>query len=169
YAARVLKEKDYCATLLVNWVNEMNSDAILTYLNTIVALNPQKQVSNIRPYDLSSRLWTLLLHRAEIPENRRGNELGKKGVNRLMNVLSNDLYAVNGKGVFRDEFVTCGGVSLESVQVLTLESKVCPNLYFAGEVLDIDAITGGFNFQAAWTTAYLAAQAIARSSSFFKE
>lgn len=160
YAARIVSEKQYRFNILVNWVNEANCDKITEYLNAITLKNPQKQVSNLRPYDISSRLWLFLLQKAEIPEERKWAELGKKGINRIMNVLSNDEYKVHGKGSFRDEFVTCGGVSLESIDFGSMESKTCKNLYFAGEVLDIDAITGGFNLQAAWTTAYLAATAI---------
>ncbi|MFA6368739.1 MAG: NAD(P)/FAD-dependent oxidoreductase, partial [Bacteroidales bacterium] len=100
--------------------------------------------------------------KAEIPLDRKWGELGKKGINKIMNRLSNDEYSVHGKGSFRDEFVTSGGVSLESINYNTMESKSCKNLYFAGEVLDIDAITGGFNLQAAWTTAYIAAKAISQ-------
>jgi predicted flavoprotein YhiN len=81
-------------------------------------------------------------------------------MNRLTNILTNDTYAVEGRGHYRDEFVTCGGISLESINYNTMESKCCPGLYFAGEVLDIDGITGGFNFQAAWTTAFVAAESM---------
>jgi predicted flavoprotein YhiN len=91
----------------------------------------------------------------------RWNELNRKDVNRLVNVLCNDNYHIAGRASFKDEFVTCGGIALQSVNPTTLESRVVPHLYFAGEVLDIDGITGGFNFQAAWTTAYTVATAIA--------
>ena len=97
-----------------------------------------------------------MIAKSGIPAERRWSELGNKGINRLAERLTNDQYVVTGKGSFKDEFVTCGGVSLESVDVNTMQSKVCPGLYFAGEVLDIDGITGGFNFQAAWTTAFIA-------------
>ena len=94
----------------------------------------------------------------------RCQELNKKDVNRLVNVLTNDHYQIAGRAAFKDEFVTCGGVSLKAVNPTTLESRHVPHLYFAGEVLDIDGITGGFNFQAAWTTAYTVAQAIAKEA-----
>lgn len=161
YAARFLHEADYRATILVNWVNEVNNEKVTSYLDSLVYQYPHRQVSGIRPYDLPSRLWLMLLERAGIPENRRWNELGKKGINKLMNTLCNNSYQVQGKSAFRDEFVTCGGISLKSVNPSTMESRACPNLYFAGEVLDIDAVTGGFNFQAAWTTACVAARSIA--------
>lgn len=160
YGARLLNDKQYRFNILVNWVNEVNCDILTDYLNSIAGKNPNMKVSNIRPYDISSRLWLFLLQKAEIPLYRKWGELGKKGINKIMNRLSNDEYSVHGKGSFRDEFVTSGGVSLESINFNTMESKSCKNLYFAGEVLDIDAITGGFNLQAAWTTAYIAAKAI---------
>jgi len=164
YGARLINEKQYRFNILVNWINEVNCDKITEHLNSIARENPQKKVLNIRPYDISSRLWLHILEKAEIPPERKWVELGKKGINKIMNHLSNDEYTVHGKGSFRDEFVTCGGVSLESIDFNTMESKSCPNLYFAGEVLDIDAITGGFNLQAAWTTAYVAAVAISQRS-----
>ena len=93
----------------------------------------------------------------------RWAEINKKDVNRLVNVLQNDTYQIAGRASFKDEFVTCGGISLKAVNASTLESKHVPHLYFAGEVLDIDGVTGGFNFQAAWTTAYTVARSIAHS------
>ena len=87
---------------------------------------------------------------------KRWGEIGKKGINKLMTVLTNDVYSVKGKTTFKEEFVTCGGVSLESIDFTTMQSRVCPNLYFAGEVMDIDGITGGYNFQSAWTTGFIA-------------
>jgi predicted Rossmann fold flavoprotein len=88
--------------------------------------------------------------------DKKWGDLGKKGINKLANILTNDIYQVNGKTTFKEEFVTCGGISLDSINFKTMESKAVPNLYFAGEVMDVDGITGGYNFQAAWTTAYIA-------------
>ena len=88
--------------------------------------------------------------------DQKWSDIGRKGINKLVMLLTNDSYQVNGKTTFKEEFVTCGGVSLQSINMKTMESKVVKNLYFAGEVMDIDAITGGYNFQAAWTTAYIA-------------
>ncbi|MCD6396180.1 MAG: NAD(P)/FAD-dependent oxidoreductase [Spirochaetaceae bacterium] len=93
---------------------------------------------------------------ASISDQKKCCELGKKNTNRLISFLTNDLYGVRGKTSFKEEFVTCGGVSLDSININTMESEVCPNLYFSGEILDIDGITGGFNLQAAWSTAYIA-------------
>jgi predicted flavoprotein YhiN len=98
------------------------------------------------------------LEKIGIPKDRKWSELGKKGENKLLEVLTNDLYQVNGKTTFKEQFVTAGGVSLNSLNWNSMESKVVPGLFFAGEVLDIDAITGGYNFQAAWTTAFIAAK-----------
>ncbi len=103
-------------------------------------------------------MWEFLVEKVKIKPDKRWNELAKAELNRLNEVLINDMYAVKGKTTFKEEFVTCGGISLANVNPETMQSKVVPNLYFAGEVLDIDGITGGFNFQAAWTSAYIAGQ-----------
>ncbi|MCR5579048.1 MAG: NAD(P)/FAD-dependent oxidoreductase [Prevotella sp.] len=160
YAARELHEHQYQMPLAVNWTSRKDPE-ILEELHRIMNVHPQKQLSSIRPFDLPSRLWDYLLEKAlgERAQNRWQN-LNKKEVNRLVNILCNDPYQIAGRAAFKDEFVTCGGVSLSAVDPNTLESKDIPHLYFAGEVLDIDGITGGFNFQAAWTTAYTVAQAI---------
>jgi len=105
---------------------------------------------------LPERLCHYLLEKNDLSAKKKWGELGKKGMNKMVNVLTNDVYSVEGKTSFKDEFVTCGGVSLESIDITTMQSKVCKNLYFAGEVMDIDGITGGYNFQAAWTTAFIA-------------
>lgn len=154
--ARDLSEKNYEFMVQVNWVNERNNRLIFEELEQIVQQNPKKNMANIRPYFLPERLWLYLLEKCELPAQKKWGELGKKSLNKLVNVLSNDGYQVKGKTTFKDEFVTCGGVSLDSIDLNTMQSKECKNLYFAGEVTDIDAITGGYNFQAAWTTAYIA-------------
>jgi predicted Rossmann fold flavoprotein len=154
--ARILNEKDYNFNIQVNWVAQSNENLVQIYLNDIVDKNPQKILANFRPYNLSERLWFYLLEKINMPQDKKWQDLGKKGINKLSTILTNDVYPVNGKSTFREEFVTCGGVSLQSVDINTMQSKVCNNVYFAGEVLDIDAITGGFNFQAAWTTGFIA-------------
>lgn len=160
HAARYVNEQNYRFPLLVNWVNESNNEKVAETLRTIADNNPNKQIGNVRPYNLPTRLWEYLIGKCGLTLDRKWNELGKKGINRLTNTLCNDSYEVDGRGVFRDEFVTCGGISLSSVHRNTLESKTCPGLFFAGEVLDIDGVTGGFNFQAAWTTGYTVAKTI---------
>ena len=162
YAARELHDHHYQMPLSVNWLSRKDPE-ILEELQHIIATHPQKQIATIRPFDLPSRLWSYLLEKAlgERAQNRWQN-LNQKELNRLVNILSNDTYQIAGRAAFKDEFVTCGGVDLNAVNPNTLESKNLPHVFFAGEVLDIDGITGGFNFQAAWTTAYTVANAITR-------
>ena len=160
YGARHLSEADYQVPLSINWTG-CKEPEVLEQLLSIVAQQPQKQLQTIAPCGLPARLWSYLLTKTlgERSKNRWQN-LNQKELNRLVNTLTNDVYMTAGRAAFRDEFVTCGGVSLADVNPATLESRHVPNLYFAGEVLDIDGITGGFNFQAAWTTAYVVATAI---------
>ncbi|MBQ8009822.1 MAG: aminoacetone oxidase family FAD-binding enzyme [Bacteroidaceae bacterium] len=160
YAARLLSEHDYRLPLSVNWTNSTEAD-IHQELDLIRQQHPQKQLQSIRPFSLPQRLWNYLLEkslkgRGEAP----WGSLNQKEQNRLVNTLMNDTYQIAGRAAFKDEFVTCGGISLSAVNPSTLESRLTPHLYFAGEVLDIDGVTGGFNFQAAWTTAYTVAKAI---------
>ena len=161
YAARLLYDNQYHLPLSVNWTNA-KPDEVLQELYAIAAAHPQKQIANIRPYGLTGRLWEYIISKA-LGERSEGKwlSLNKKEMNRLSNMLTNDEYQIAGRAPFKDEFVTCGGVSLQSINPSTLESKTHPKLYFAGEVLDIDGVTGGFNFQAAWTTAYVVAKSIA--------
>jgi len=156
YAARWLYDNKYEAKIQVNWINEANNEIVLNELNSIAKIHPNKFITNNRPNDISSRLWLYLLEKCDIPASKLWGDLGKKGMNKLMNILSNDEYIIKGRTAFKEEFVTCGGVSLHCVDMATMQSKVCKNVYFAGEVLDIDAITGGFNLQAAWTTGFIA-------------
>ena len=161
YAARLLYDNQYHLPLSVNWTNA-KPDEVLQELYAIAASHPQKQIANIRPYGLTGRLWEYIIRKA-LGERSEGKwlSLNKKEMNRLSNMLTNDEYQIAGRAPFKDEFVTCGGVSLQSINPSTLESKTHPRLYFAGEVLDIDGVTGGFNFQAAWTTAFVVAKSIA--------
>ena len=163
YAARLLYDNQYRLPLSVNWTNA-KPDEVLQELYAIAATHPQKQITNIRPYGLTGRLWEYIISKA-LGERSEGKwlSLNKKEMNRLSNMLTNDEYQIAGRAPFKDEFVTCGGVSLQSINPSTLESKKHPRLYFAGEVLDIDGVTGGFNFQAAWTTAFVVAKSIAAS------
>lgn len=155
-AARFLNNCNYKCNIAINWSNTSSNTEVADYLNQLVQNHPSKLVANVRPYDLPDRLWNLLLDRSHIQNTKRWDELGKKGINKLVNTLSNDTYATKGKATHRDEFVTCGGVGLQNIDMGTMQSKVIKNLYFAGEVLDIDAITGGYNLQAAWTTGFIA-------------
>ena len=162
YAARELHDHQYQMPLAVNWCSEKDA-AVQAELQAIIAQHPQKQLATIRPFNLPSRLWSYLLEKTLGERAQyRWQHLTQKDLNRLTNCLCNDSYQIAGRAAFKDEFVTCGGISLAAVDTNTLESKHLPRVFFAGEVLDIDGVTGGFNFQAAWTTAYVVAQAIAR-------
>jgi len=154
--ARVMADLKYACVAQVNWVDVKNNELVSDQLRGIINKNPKKQLSNIRPYELPNRLWLYLIDRAKLTETKLWGELGKKGINAITRVFCNDEYKVNGKTTFKEEFVTCGGVSLSSINPETMESTVVPGLYFSGEVMDIDGITGGYNFQAAWTTAFVA-------------
>ena len=164
YGARHLADNGYQVALAVNWTGQREPE-VLQALQQLIAENPQKQLPSVRPCGLPTRLWDYLLAKTlgERATNRWQN-LNQKELNRLVNVLTNDVYQTAGRAAFKDEFVTCGGVSLASVNPSTLESRHVPHLFFAGEVLDIDGVTGGFNFQAAWTTAYTVAQSICAKS-----
>lgn len=160
YAARHLAENDYNVSLSVNWL-QMDEADTQTALSEMTLRQPQKQLATFNPFGLSQRLWNHLLSEAlGMRSQIRWAEMSRKDMNRLTNTLVNATYPVTGRAPFKDEFVTCGGVSLRSINPSTLESRRVPHLYFAGEVLDVDGITGGFNFQVAWTTAYVVQQAI---------
>jgi predicted Rossmann fold flavoprotein len=160
FGARILSNQNYRFKVQINWTNEKNHDQVLSIINAIAQDNPKKLITNIRPFQLQDRLWKYLLDKYNISQERKWGELGRKSLNKIVHLLTNDGYEVNGKTTFKEEFVTCGGVSLESIHLNTMESKVCKNLYFAGEVLDIDGITGGYNFQSAWTTAFIAGELV---------
>ena len=165
HAARYLAEQNYQAPLAVRWLS-LSDQEISTLLYEQVATQPKKQLTTYNPFGLQQRLWAYLVEKAlEVRAQIRWAELNKKDVNRLVNVLLNDIYQIAGRAPFKDEFVTCGGISLKAINTSTLESKHVTHLYFAGEVLDIDGVTGGFNFQAAWTTAYTVATSIVRTCS----
>lgn len=160
HAARYLVEHDYQSPLAIRWLS-LTEQEMITLLHEQVVTQPKKQLTTYNPFGLQQRLWTYLIEKAlDTRTQVRWAELNKKDVNRLVNILLNDTYHISGRAPFKDEFVTCGGISLKAINPSTLESKHVPHLYFAGEVLDIDGITGGFNFQAAWTTAYTVAQAL---------
>lgn len=164
YAARLLADNQYKLPLSVNWASHTEAE-VQQELSEIIACHPQKQVTSIRPYALPTRLWEYLAEKCL--SNRayyKWKDLNQKEMNRLTNLLVNDTYMIAGRSPFKDEFVTCGGISLNAIDPTTLESKTKPGVFFAGEVLDIDGVTGGFNFQAAWTTAYTVSKAIANRS-----
>lgn len=161
HGALVLHDHNYNMPLFINWISHNENETLETLL-TIANANGQKLVSSIRPYGLPQRLWDYLVNKALIMKTEvRWNTISKKDFNRMVNTLCCDKYDISGRGTHKEEFVTCGGIALNSIDNTTMRSKYVENMYFAGEVLDIDGITGGFNFQAAWTTAYVAAKSIA--------
>ena len=159
-AARHLAEAGYCAKLVVNWLNDATEADVRNSLILMQQQQPAKQIGNTHLPQLSSRLWQALLVRAGLRDAQKWSEVGVKQLNRLVAVLSADTYAVEGQSRHKEEFVTCGGVSLSNLNLNTLEAKTSPGLYLAGEVLDVDAVTGGFNLQAAWSMAYVVADSI---------
>lgn len=159
YAARYLSECGYRTPMVVNWTG-WNEQRARDFIAEAAADHPRKMVANVCPDALSTRLWKHIMSRAGLRENIVWAELGAKGAGRLVSALIADNYPIAGKCRFKAEFVTCGGVSLSEVSLATLESRKYPGLFFAGEVLDVDAITGGFNLQAAWSTAMVAARSI---------
>ncbi len=156
WGARILAEKDYNFAVLVNWLNEKKEDSLRLQIEQIVEEHGGKMIVNLNPFPMTNRLWSFLLEKSGINKEVRWRDIGKKGINKLVNTLINDRYLVNGKTTFKEEFVTAGGISLDQVDFRTMESRVVEGLFFAGEVLDIDGVTGGFNFQAAWTTGWIA-------------
>lgn len=160
WGARFLHENRYQATLLVNWLPEFNQEQVQQKILAVKAEWGQKAIALHRGVDLPHRLWQYIIDRAGITTTERWAELPKKKFHQLAKELTQGEYLISGKGVFKEEFVTCGGINLKQVNFKTMESKLIPGLYFAGEILDIDGITGGFNFQSAWTTSYLAGYAM---------
>lgn len=156
FGARILSDMGYQCTLQVNWVNEVNVDTVMDQLKRLSAEYAGKNMANIRPYYLPERLWHFLLDKCAISHETKWGQISRKGLNKLTAVLTNDTYQVRGKTTFKEEFVTCGGVQLSDINFKTMASREHPHLYFAGEVMDVDGITGGYNFQSAWTTGYIA-------------
>jgi hypothetical protein len=156
WGARELQAMNYKFEVLINWLGDKNENEIRNWLETELKIIGKRQIGNKNPFHITNRLWHFFLEKNEIDTETTWNQLKKKSLNKLLNTLVNDSYKAEGKTTFKEEFVTCGGISLDEVSFETMESKVCPGIYFAGEVLDIDAVTGGFNFQAAWTTGFIA-------------
>lgn len=159
-AARHLADHSYTGTLAINWLGDATPTAAADMLRAMQAENPNKQLQNIYPNALNARLWAHLLAKAGLNAAARWSSMGSRQTNRLADTLTNDHYPIVGKNRHKDEFVTCGGIALSCLSPRTLECKTHPRLYFIGEATDVDAITGGFNLQAAWTMAYVAAKSI---------
>lgn len=154
WGARILNNKNYTFDVSINWSSKINEELVREQLN--VFKSEKKKIINSKPFMLPNRLWEYLLNKINLSNDKRWIDLGKKEFNRLVNILYNDTYYVQGKTTFKEEFVTCGGINLSDIDTNTMESKICADMFFCGEVMDIDGITGGFNFQAAWTTGFIA-------------
>jgi predicted Rossmann fold flavoprotein len=158
WAAEYLYKVNYEFTALVSWIGSVKEDEIRSYLLKYKETKGKQKVFGNPLFALPQRLWTRLCMLAEIEESKMWAELPQKNINKLMEFLIRCPFHIKGKTTFKEEFVTCGGVDLKEINPATMESKIVKGLYFAGEVLNMDGETGGFNFQAAWSTAYLAAK-----------
>lgn len=159
WGAQRLFEKNYQFQLEINWLGYASAEATLEQLLKLKKQNPKQQIATYAQFDLPKRLWQKLVV-ASIPENRIWAEVSHKELQALVKELTQGVYHIQGKSTFKEEFVTAGGVELKEIKFKTMESKLHENLFFAGEVTNIDAITGGFNFQNAWTSSFIAAQEI---------
>jgi hypothetical protein len=163
WGARELHERNYNFPLQINWLPQFNEEKLAAELQARRKSNPARLVVNSPVAPLPARLWEKLVLAAGVAAGTRWSALSRAAQQKLVQQLLRTEFPVTGKSLNKDEFVTCGGVRLNEVDFKTMESKICPGLFFAGEVLDIDGITGGFNFQSAWTTGWLAGRAMAGS------
>ena len=162
WGARLLEPTKYQFTIRVNWLHYLSAEDAMEQLLELKLQNPKQTLQKYAQFDLPKRLWQRLLNASEITVTQTWADVSKKELLQLSEALTRSTFKVEGKSTFKEEFVTAGGVQLKEVNFKTFESKVIPDLYFAGEVLNIDAITGGFNFQNAWTGGYLVAQSLAK-------
>ena len=160
WGANFLAEKKYQFTILVNWLHETSFEDALEQLKELKQEHSKKIVSKKSPFDFPNRLWESITIASGIPLDAKWADIPKKQLTDLANQLTNAEFQVNGKSTFKDEFVTAGGIDLKEINFKTMESKLFPNLYFAGEIVNIDAITGGFNFQNAWTSGFVLANSL---------
>ncbi|MFG6105526.1 NAD(P)/FAD-dependent oxidoreductase [Leptothoe sp. EHU-05/26/07-4] len=160
WGARALHGQRYKGTVLINWLPQLTQDNVRALLHTAREEGGKRAIANHNPTPAPKRLWTYFVQRAQIDPQAQWTTLSNKAINKLTQELCQGEYFLQGKGVFKEEFVTCGGVRLKEINFKTMESRLCPGLFFAGEILDIDGITGGFNFQSAWTTGWLAGHGI---------
>lgn len=160
WGARILHENSYQFELIINFLPQFSKDSLITEIKKLKLELKQKQVAKNPLFNLPKRFWEQIVFVVGFSENQTWNQSSELQIQNLAKELTEGTYNVNGKSTNKDEFVTCGGVILKEVNFKAMESKICPGLYFAGEVLDIDGITGGFNFQAAWTEAWIAGNAM---------
>ncbi len=162
WGARILHDRDYRFNLQVNWFPQLSFETLADCLRTWQHAHPSRLVSALPPKPIPTRLWRYLLECAGIAEEIRWAECSRAVLHRLGQQLMRTLLPVTGKSLNKEEFVTCGGVRIAEVDFKTMQSRITPGLHLAGEVLDIDGLTGGFNFQAAWTSGWIAGRALAR-------
>ena len=162
-AARLLNDYNYRFRVRINWMPEYHKQGLLSLLNEIKQIDPKKTIYKTKAIDIPARLWGKLVVASDIARDLKWADVSRKQLERLCQFITASELNVEGKSTFKEEFVTAGGVDLKEINFKTFESKIHPNLYFAGEVLNIDAVTGGFNFQNAWTGAFIAARAIVKS------
>ncbi|MNE10765.1 tricarballylate dehydrogenase [compost metagenome] len=160
WGARILHDKNYQFTIFVNWLNDVETNEAEKILKDLKQEHARKAVSKKSPFDFPNRLWESLVLAAGIEVETKWADLSKIQLQNLVNQLTNGTFQVNGKSTFKEEFVTAGGIDLKEINFKTMESKLHENLYFAGEIVNIDAITGGFNFQNAWTSGFIVANAV---------
>ena len=160
WGARELAERNYQFVIEVNWLNDWSVGETETHLKELKLEHSKKVVIKKSPFDFPNRLWEKLVLASGISAETKWADLSKKHLIDLSNQLTNAQFQVNGKSTFKEEFVTAGGIDLKEIDFKTMQSKILPDLYFAGEIVNIDAITGGFNFQNAWTSGYILAKAI---------
>lgn len=158
WGARELAEKNYKFTVMVNWLPAFNENSLRDELQHVRFEHAGQKIGNRNPFHLPQRLWDYLLQQSDIKPDLRWADLPAKEQNKLIKNICAQEHAVSGKTTFKEEFVTAGGIKLSEVDASTMQSKLVPGLYFAGEILDVDGITGGFNFQHAWTSGFIAAQ-----------
>jgi predicted Rossmann fold flavoprotein len=163
WGARELHELNYQFTLGLNWADPLTPQQVQAGLSAERTGHPRRQVATANPFGIPARLWERLVAAAGIAANATWTHTSNDSLRALATQIASAEFAVTGKSMNKEEFVTCGGVKLSEVNFATMESRICPGLYFAGEVLDLDGITGGFNFQSAWTTGWHAGKALAGS------
>lgn len=156
WLASELFRQNYRYTVLIDWLPEWSSEALLEHFRKMLVLNKQKRLANMHPEGFSVKLWQDLLRQQQLDPESLAGELSLKALRRLVDTLKRDAYEASGKTTFKEEFVTCGGVSLNDIDLKTMQSKRVKGLFFCGEITDVDGITGGFNFQYAWSSGYLA-------------
>jgi predicted Rossmann fold flavoprotein len=162
WAAEYLHQEKYVFTALINWTGKLGEEELRSLLQQQKAKHGKQKIISNQFFGLPLRLWERLVELAEIESTKLWGDASNKDINRLIEFLIRCPFAIKGKTTFKEEFVTCGGVDLKEIDLETMQSKKIARLYFAGEVLNIDGETGGFNFQSAWTTSYLAARSIAQ-------